>query len=115
MAPIYWRRSRKKGARKCSGSVKYCGRPSMWGNPYRVTLSKDNTQEYYPELINAVFRYKIDLIKKLEDDPRVLAEFLKLLDYDYLSCWCVHGAYCHVQDVIIPLLRKYEEKKRSKK
>jgi hypothetical protein len=83
---------RKKGWRMPSDAV-YVGRPSKWGNPYRIGI--DGTREQVIE------KYKKWLEEKLKEDPT----FLDPLKGKILVCWCPLNVPCHA-DVIDEFLRK---------
>jgi len=79
-------RQRRAGWRMPSGVV-YVGRPTGWGNPWRVE-----------ELgaAEAVARYRADL---LADPDRVAVVRRELAGRD-LTCWCRLDAVCHA-DVLL--------------
>lgn len=100
--------SRAKGWRKPPGAI-YVGRPTRFGNPYRVglvtcgcrsagecnhnTLRVDAAEE-------AVIGYRawLDAWK-----PERLAAALEPLRGHNLACWCREGQPCHA-DVLLELL-----------
>lgn len=93
-------RARAKGWRKPAGAV-YVGRPTKWGNPYRVggvfydRLGDDPT--ITPEKAVQLYRRMCDFrTGSTEDSPRV-AEELRGKD---LACWCPLDEACHA-DVLL--------------
>jgi hypothetical protein len=77
------------GWRKPPNTV-YVGRPSKWGNPFKVTQ--------YPLRI-VLMRYEDWLRTQLRGDPNFLDE----LEGKDLACWCPLDKPCHV-DVILKIL-----------
>ena len=78
--------SRQRGWRKPAGAV-YVGRPTRWGNPYRV--DELGRQE-------AVARYAAHLAA----DPALAAEARSALAGRDLLCWCPLDEPCHA-DVLL--------------
>jgi len=91
-------------------TVRYVGRPTRWGNPYRVvkgrsgllgvitpdervlTLRTDCTAPEAARVAVRGFRHHLDRSKP----PVVLAQHLApLVTADVLSCWCPIDAPCH--------------------
>lgn len=66
----------------------YIGRPSKWGNPFRVTKTQSR------EL--AIERYKIWLL-----DNKPLLDQVQELKGKVLGCWC-HPLSCH-GDILVKL------------
>ena len=85
-------RKRTKGYRLPDNTV-YVGRPSKWGNPYRIC------DGYGTE--GAIERYALWLSNKLREDPHFLDE-LRSKD---LACWCPLDKPCHA-DVILKILEE---------
>lgn len=95
-------RSRARGWRMPEGAV-YVGRPSRWGNPWRLgslniahqpdgsAWTAEDVTRWYRQLIQAEF----DL------DPSLLAP-LRGRD---LVCWCPLSAPCHA-DVLLELANR---------
>ena len=76
-------------------SAIYVGRPSRWGNPYRI--GRDGTRE---EVIALYEEYARDRL-------RVEPDWLESLRGRDLVCWCAPQA-CH-GDVLLRLLSKHED------
>ena len=85
-------RRRIKGWRMPKNAV-YVGRPSKWGNPFKV--GKDGTRK------EVVEKYRKWLMNKLREDPH----FLDPLKGKDLVCWCPLDEPCHA-DVIIEILSR---------
>jgi hypothetical protein len=85
-------RQRKKGWRLPPNTV-YVGRPSKWGNPFRIGV--DGTRA------EVIEKYRKWLIEKLKADPT----FLDPLKGKDLACWCPLTLPCHA-DVILETLSK---------
>jgi hypothetical protein len=83
-------RKRTKGWKMPPNTV-YVGRPTKYGNPYRVT--EDTTRE------EAIQEYANWLDRILVKDPHYL-DSLKGKD---LACWCPLDKHCHA-DVILKIL-----------
>jgi len=93
-------RSRRAGWRMPAGAV-YVGRPSKWGNPYRVGESRMHVNGFNLSVPNAAtaVRFYRDWIE------RSLAAYPDLLDAlrgRDLVCWCPLDAPCHA-DVLLEL------------
>jgi len=84
-------RLRKKGWKMPENAI-YVGRPSRWGNPFRIGI--DGTREQVIE------KYREWLREKLKEDPA----FLEPLRGKDLACWCPLNVPCHA-DVIIEFLK----------
>ena len=93
--------------------VRYVGRPTRWGNPYRVVkgrsgllgvitptgqvvnLRTDCTGSEAAQVAVRGFRHHLDHLDRSKP-PVVLAQHLApLVTADVLSCWCPLGAPCH--------------------
>lgn len=85
--PIRIRRERTKGWRMPEGAV-YVGRPSRWGNPFRVCTSKSAAVE--------VFETKL-LRGEL---PITVHDVYSELHGKDLACWCLLTQPCHA-DVLL--------------
>ena len=83
--PKVWNRRDKN----CPKDAVYVGRPSRWGNPFRVKEEK-----FRQASINLFREYAI---KQLEKDPN----WLKPLQGKDLVCWCA-PLPCHA-DVLLEL------------
>lgn len=105
---------RTAGWRKPEGVI-YVGRPSKWGNPFRVDwesripgwwlclpsnigevlVSPNNVEQAV-----ALYRlYMLSLIEQAEDDGSDLLSPLRGKD---LACWCANGKPCHA-DILLEL------------
>ena len=82
---------RTKGWRMPRSAV-YVGRPSPWGNPWRVTAVDDPSQ--------AVEKYRRYAVEHAADGTGWLDP---LRDATALVCWCSLDQPCHA-DVLIELL-----------
>ena len=115
----YIQRSRKKGAKQPPNTI-YCGRRTVYGNPYSAiaqtdAIPGDNWVVFYnapgaryvvkkhatkrEALARAVEEYRKEIFPRLSP-----VELARLCSADYLSCWCKPGEPCHVQDVLIPMV-----------
>ena len=72
---------RTSGWRKPEGAV-YVGRPSRWGNPFRVGVQVTTAAE-------AVSRFKAETL------PSWSPEWIASLRGRDLMCWCRPGDPCH--------------------
>lgn len=101
-------RKRTKGY-KTPPNTKYVGRPTKWGNPFKVEElgHKEAVIRYKTCILNnaMVFVY-VDHIESLEiyDRFKWIAENLEQLRGFNLSCFCSLGSECHA-DVLIELLK----------
>jgi len=100
-------RQRTRGWRLPPGAV-YVGRPSRWGNPYRVIrpnwVSDDRWgEDYYcadgEERGVAVRRFREDVINGREPYDQLDPAELRGKD---LACWCPLDQPCHA-DVLLEL------------
>ena len=106
------------GMRHLACAVRYCGRPSKWGNPFSVpkrpSIHPDG-QPYWPvwvcviagkPIFENVARTRLDALRSSIDyfaedlDSADDAYFTGLLGYDYLSCFCPLDQPCHVDAII---------------
>lgn len=108
MSDLRVQRTRKKGSKMPDGTI-YVGRPTKWGNPYRVVKVEHDWAVSTPDgdrigpatnkaaamgLAIHLFRLMIELI--VNDDPHALDQ----LKGKPLACWCPIGSPCH-RDVLI--------------
>lgn len=78
--------------------VKYVGRPTLWGNPFKVDLGSIPPTDRD----RAVSLFRVYAASRLSAEPGWLEP---LRGYD-LSCWCpLDGGPCHA-DVLIALLTR---------
>lgn len=101
---------------KLPTGVKYVGRPSRWGNEYKLgdtgfvpvvgvdsegdTFGSFATLQKLKTIDEVVNSYAISLALKLERDPRFLDP---LREYQYLACACPLDQPCHA-DVLIQFI-----------
>lgn len=76
--------------------IVYVGRPSKWGNPYKV--GDNDGFVLITERSVMIELYRMFATKKLEIDPHWLDE----LKGKNLSCWCGMDESCHA-DVLLEL------------
>jgi hypothetical protein len=81
-------RSRQKGYRLPEGSV-YVGRPTKWGNPFRIADQADAVAVYRYELESGRLRVTVEEVRR------------ELAGLD-LVCWCAPGQPCHA-DVLMEI------------
>lgn len=86
-------RKRIKGWRMPPNTV-YVGRPTKWGNPYKIGELGLLTRE---AVLNA---YEMWVKMKIHEDD---SHFLDPLKGKDLACWCPLDKPCHV-DVLLKLL-----------
>jgi hypothetical protein len=91
-------RKRVAGWRMPPNTV-YVGRPTLWGNPYKVTSFSLKIKGMDRE--NAIRMYEGWLSQKLEADPH----FLDPLKGKDLACWCRLDSPCHA-DILLEFLEK---------
>lgn len=107
MAPVRvhvtWR---TKGGVKPPGVV-YCGRPSRWGNPYRVGEYAQRPgsliHHEVKDAATAVNLFREYAVDRLRREPGWLDP---LRGATGLACWCKSGP-CHV-DILISLIQSSE-------
>lgn len=83
-------RKRTRGFKMPQNAV-YVGRPTKWGNPYKVGVDGD--------LAAVIVKYREWLKEKLVAEPT----FLDALKGKNLACWCPLNRPCHV-DVLLEVL-----------
>lgn len=87
------------------GSV-YVGRPTKWGNPFRVGTQVDLGEvESREEAVNLYLRWWEAPSTFVIPRPPLLAELLELCGKD-LACWCRLDVPCHA-DVLLMLVSSY--------
>jgi hypothetical protein len=99
-------RSRQRGWRMPEGAV-YVGRPTIWGNPYRVGSPRGPFGPTTPAI--AVRKYRSWLLgtdpqPRYGVDRAVILNNLHQLTGRDLCCWCPLDLPCHA-DVLIELAR----------
>lgn len=82
-------RKRTKGWKMPENTV-YVGRPSRWGNPYRVR------EEWTPDKCVNAYR------KHCEVDSDIIVMIKRDLKGKDLACWCKEGEPCHA-DVLLEI------------
>ena len=90
-------RKRTKGWKMPEGAI-YVGRPTIWGNPFRVSPNMP--------ALEAKRRYAVYIYAKVKGNREWRTEFEKLRGHD-LACWCPLDQPCHA-DVLIELLDALE-------
>lgn len=106
MMPKRIQRMRNKGWRMPKGAV-YVGRPSRWGNPFRVSNGDCEHPDCGPKShppINrqmAVNAYRGWLVGMIKVDP----EFVDELRGKNLACWCAPNQVCHA-DVLLEIANR---------
>ena len=86
-------RKRTKGWRMPHNTV-YVGRPTKWGNPYRIGdmgLTQEAVIEAYENYLRRVLVAYPDFLDKLKGKD--------------LACWCPLDKSCHA-DVLLKLLKE---------
>ena len=98
--PIRIQRKRAKGWRMFPGTI-YVGRPSKWGNPYKVDSFREmygqGTPEQEAEYLVKLYRRYIT-----ETRPELAAAAKVELAGRNLVCWCPLDQECHA-DVLLAL------------
>lgn len=80
---------------KSNSNAVYVGRPSRWGNPFKV-------KDYGLEV--ALKKYEEWLVNKLKEDPH----FLDPLIGKDLVCWCDLNEPCHA-DILLKYIEKIQK------
>ena len=115
MQPVRIQRSRKHEQVSLNGlEIKYVGRPTKWGNPFKVGQTYNiidlptNVNVYRDDNCLTVHRpsMAVHLYERWLDD-QVRLNKLNLLELKgkNLSCWCKIGEWCHA-DVLLELANK---------
>ncbi|MGN6417770.1 MAG: DUF4326 domain-containing protein [Pseudobacter sp.] len=90
MTPKRIQRKRTAGWKMPENTI-YVGRPTKWGNPYKINEKVDRA--------NAVALFKEYI------EQYVPKEELEELKGKNLACWCKEGSPCHA-DVLLELANK---------
>jgi hypothetical protein len=90
--PSRIQRRRSRGWRQPTNAI-YVGRPTKWGNPYKVGLGHHAAEQ-------AVSLYRRDLLAG--SLPFTTDDVRRELKGQDLICWCKLDAPCHV-DVLLAL------------
>ena len=77
----------------------YIGRPSKWGNPFKIINNTRGT---------AIQPYRDWLFKRMEKEPDLCKDLLAL-EGEILGCWCKPHA-CH-GDIIVEAIKHLKSKK----
>ena len=93
--PVRIQRRRTKGWRMPEGAV-YVGRPTRWGNPFRINVESDTSRPV------AIGHYSRWLTSLLRSGTPFAQEFLDPLRGHDLVCWCPLDQPCHA-DVLLEL------------
>lgn len=102
MTPQRIRMSRAKGWRKPEGAI-YVGRPSRWGNPFRVGVPYTvgpmwrSTEPVVRDPAHAVRLYRAWLFHQRRSEDLIP----ELRGHD-LACWCPLDQPCHA-DVLLEM------------
>jgi hypothetical protein len=101
MQPVRIQRSRQHKQASPNGlEIKFVGRPTKWGNPYKIGMDKYGIGEVHTR--QAVIElFEIYANKMLEIEP----DWLKELRGKNLSCWCPLEDKCHA-DILLELANK---------
>lgn len=109
-------RQRTKGWRMPEGAV-YVGRPTKWGNPFRVVRTRNGSWDVLAggslwvhttgrsvavERAVELFALHIGPMGNYEYDPATLNELRSTLAGRDLACWCPLDQPCHA-DVLLEL------------
>lgn len=94
-------RKRTRGWRMPEGAI-YVGRPTRWGNPYRVggglaQTAADAVKYYKLWLVEGV-----DYVSETPNPPPDIREIRRELAGKDLACWCKLGEPCHA-DVLLKI------------
>lgn len=102
--PTRIQRRRTKGWRMPPNTV-YVGRPSRWGNPWRVDDDLGRGLKWDPETVVALYRHDMNYFAEGERRGYGFAGFshrLAELRGKSLACWCPLDQPCHA-DVLLEL------------
>lgn len=95
MSPKRIQRKRTRGWHMPRRAV-YVGRPTKWGNPFRIGDAGENELPMSRE--ETIDRYKRYIKRRVDLDPR------ELHGKD-LACWCALNVPCHA-DVLLKLANR---------
>lgn len=91
-------RKRTKGWKMPKNTV-YVGRPSKWGNPFKVKMDEGNKpKNKMLPVLAALWTYKNHLGKLMKAGKIDITE----LKGKNLACWCKPGEPCHA-DILLKL------------
>lgn len=98
MKPIRVQRKRTKGFKMPENTV-YVGRPSKWGNPFKVKMDKgEKPRNPNLPILIALSAYK----KYIQEQVKGGNLNIKELKGKNLACWCKIGKPCHA-DILLKL------------
>lgn len=118
MSPQRIQRKRERGWRMPEGAV-YVGRPSRWGNPFRVGEPVLRTSPLWPYMVRALHgleppawldRMQVIAVDHaqtvvdaycwwLHEQPLLMLSLPELAGRD-LACWCKPGQPCHADALL---------------
>lgn len=106
MTPQRIQRKRSKGWRMPEGVV-YVGRPTRWGNPFRMGLVTPPVERYDPALVFVRDRdHAVRLYRRwLFGSANRVADLTPELAGKDLACWCPLGQPCHA-DVLLEIANR---------
>ena len=102
--PIRIQRKRTKGWRMPEGAV-YVGRPTKWGNPFRIGTPNGDDYMSCSDRAEAVAKYRSELTtfgRSVNFTGCTAAEIRQELRGKNLACWCPLDQPCHA-DVLLEL------------
>lgn len=110
--PIRIQRKRTKGWKMPANTV-YVGRPSKWGNPFKVGGTVYNhfgTEFKIRTVEQAINCYKNLVLVKLNPgfifgQELIMKADLSELKGKNLACWCKEGSPCHA-DILLEMANK---------
>ena len=76
----------------------YCGRPTMWGNPFDTVEEFENSMYMFGKFSNQNSMHRINILENIHT----------LLKHKHLACWCPVTSKCHV-DILIKLLDDWDD------
>lgn len=88
---------------------KYVGRPSKWGNRWKVGSNEiaDGTTISIPNNRVAVMMYYAQIKDMIESSPETFKRWLKPLRGKNLCCWCKPDEICHA-DVLLFFTNRFQ-------
>lgn len=97
MKPVRIQRSRQRKQVSPNGlPVVYVGRPSKWGNPYKLDEENGMDRGFAYDSFKYLF---------IQDNPTFVEAVKIELKGKNLSCWCPIGEKCHA-DLLLELANK---------
>lgn len=102
--PVRIQRKRTRGWTMPEGAV-YVGRPSRWGNPYRVGDGLCETQADAVDYFRLWIEDGTNYVG--EGAPPDIADIRRELRGKDLACWCKPGDPCHA-DVLLAIANEEE-------